>query len=241
MAYQYQFNPPLPQTQQHLPLLDHQNNPTDTLRSFSDAVFSYLDNYHEPKATQLLETQKMKVLISMMAPPDQLQATLQCSSLLLSVTYLAFSIETVFNTHGACLTRPGFLTFLRSEIMSDPDEAFKDFSSINKAMRLGPQFSRSQFPRVADAKAKSTSAFVKENIAGALKDMAWTPSASASNMRQQQDMARLRHQEGENILSNMRMQMANNQIARSAASVEAMGRIGTGQCYRCGQYNCYCY
>ncbi|KAF9948282.1 hypothetical protein BGZ72_009791 [Mortierella alpina] len=129
MAHQYQFNPPPPQTQQHLPLLDHQNNPTDTLRSFANAVFSYLDNYHQPKATQLLEPQKMNVLVAIMAPPEQIQATLQCSFLIFNATYVAFSVETVFNTHGACVTRSGFLTFLRSEIMSDPDEAFKDFST----------------------------------------------------------------------------------------------------------------
>ncbi|KAF9287121.1 hypothetical protein BGZ68_002224 [Mortierella alpina] len=240
MAYQYQFNPPSSQTQQHLPLLDHQNSPTVILHSFANAVFNHLDHYHQPKATQLLEPQKMKVLVAMMAPPEQILMTLQCSFLVFNTTYLAFSVETVFTTHGACMTRSGFITFLRSEIMSDPDVAFKDFSSVSQAMRLGVVFSRSQFPRVADPKAKSTSAFVQENVSKALQDMAWTPSASASRSRQQQDMARLQHQEGENILSRMRMQLADNQIARSAASAEAMGRIGTGRCYRCGEYNCYC-
>ncbi|KAF9572216.1 hypothetical protein EC968_010154 [Mortierella alpina] len=182
----------------------------------------------------------MKVLVAMMAPPEQIQVTAQCSFLILNASYLAFSVETVFNTHGACMTRPGFLTFLRSEIMSDPDEAIKDFSTVNQSMRLGPSFSRSQFPRVAEPTAKNTSAFVKENIGKALRDMAWTPSASAGGMSQQQEMARLRPQQGENVLHKMRMQMADNQIARSAASAEVLGRIGTGQCYSCGEYNCFC-
>ncbi|KAG9320550.1 hypothetical protein KVV02_000367 [Mortierella alpina] len=161
MAYQYQLNPPPPQAQQHLPLLDHQNNPTDTLRSFANAICGYLDKYHQPKATQ---PQRMKVLAVMMAPPEQIQAILQCSLLVFNASYLAFAVETVFNTHGACITRSGFLTFLRSEIVSDPDVAFKSFSSINQAMRVGPLFSRSQFSRVADLKAKRTSAFVQENV-----------------------------------------------------------------------------
>ncbi|KAF9935468.1 hypothetical protein BGZ67_003418 [Mortierella alpina] len=90
-----------PRSQQHLPLLDHQNNPTDTLRSFANTAFGYFDKYHQPKATQLLEPQKMKVLAAMMAPPEQIQAILQCYFLVFNASYLAFAVETAFSTHGA--------------------------------------------------------------------------------------------------------------------------------------------
>ncbi|KAF9987959.1 hypothetical protein BGZ75_010223 [Mortierella antarctica] len=90
-----------PRSQQHLPLLDHQNNPTDTLRSFANTAFGYFDKYHQPKATQLLEPQKMKVLAAMMAPPEQIQAILQCCFLVFNASYLAFAVETAFSTHGA--------------------------------------------------------------------------------------------------------------------------------------------
>jgi len=41
-------------------------------------------------------------------------------------------------------------------------------------------------------------------------------------------------------LSNMRVTMAHNQIARMAGQSEKLGHIGTGRCYRCGCFPCQC-
>ncbi|KAF9918482.1 hypothetical protein FBU30_000171 [Linnemannia zychae] len=86
--------------------------------------------------------------------------------------YIAFSVETSFSVNGPSVTRAGFLTYLRAMIMSDPDEAFKDFTTLSQAMQLRHQFSRSQFLRVADPKAKSIDNNIKAYILKALTDIA---------------------------------------------------------------------
>ncbi|KAF9917253.1 hypothetical protein BX616_001553 [Lobosporangium transversale] len=155
----YSFSP-----QPQYPLLDDQYNPTGTLRSFSDAYFNYLDTYYEPKGTQLLEPEKMNVIFSLTLPKEEVALNVQFGSVVYDPQFLAFQIETIFNAHGPSVTRAGFLAYLRSEIMSDPDTACKNFNSANQVMRLGPPFVRSQFPRVAEPRAKELMSYVQTRI-----------------------------------------------------------------------------
>ncbi|KAF9917254.1 hypothetical protein BX616_001554 [Lobosporangium transversale] len=155
----YSFKP-----QPQLSLLDDQYIPTETLRSFSDAVFDYLDTHCEPKGTQLLEPEKMQTLVSFALGKEELQDNITFSSLLLGLTFLAYQVETVFNSHGPSVTRAGLLTYLRSKIMGNPVTALRDFKAYNKAMRLGSPFIRSQFPRVADLKTKELASYVQASF-----------------------------------------------------------------------------
>ncbi|KAG0311213.1 hypothetical protein BGZ99_010318 [Dissophora globulifera] len=75
--------------------------------------------------------------------------------------YMAFSVETMFKEDGPAVTRTGFLTYLRAMVMSDPDEAFKDFGIFSQAMKLGPRLERSQFPREADPEVKKIAEYLK--------------------------------------------------------------------------------
>ncbi|KAF9282092.1 hypothetical protein BGZ68_006218 [Mortierella alpina] len=162
----------------HLPLLDHQYNPTETLWSFSNAVFNYLDANYEPRNTQHLEPEKMKALLVFLSRPEDAPTNRVLSSLYFNVVYLAYKIETVFTPHGPATTRAGLLAYLRSEIMSDPDmSGFTSFEGANKAMRLRPPFTRSQFPPQAEPKAKATQSYIEATVANTLKDMSWTAAA----------------------------------------------------------------
>ncbi|KAG0349786.1 hypothetical protein BGZ54_004204, partial [Gamsiella multidivaricata] len=160
----------------------------------------YLDMHYEPKGSQLLEPGKMKALLSLMVPKEHLQLTLQLSALFLNADFLAFQIETVFTTHGPSVTRAGLLTFLRSEIMGNPDTAFSEFNAANQVMRLGPPFVRSQFPQVAEPRAKELAAYVQASIWSAVKDMGWS-----------------RVDEQEEQLKAMRVRMALEQQGQQAA------------------------
>ncbi|KAF9997970.1 hypothetical protein BGZ65_006471 [Modicella reniformis] len=176
MAHLYHFQP---QSQKHpFPLLDAQYNPTETLRSFSNAVFSYLDMSYEPKGSQLLEPEKMKALLCFLSPKERAQVTAQISSMVFNATFLAFQIETVFTAYGPSVTRAGLLSFFRCEIVSGPDEAFTNLNASNQVMRLGPPFVRSQFPQVAEPRAKELSSFVEASIIKTIKDMGWSPAAT---------------------------------------------------------------
>ncbi|KAF8925196.1 hypothetical protein BGZ58_001016 [Dissophora ornata] len=176
MAYQYQFQPQ-PQVHQY-PLLDNQYNATETLRSFSNAVFSYLDMRYEPKGTQMLEPEKMKALLSFLVPKEHVKVSLLLSSLAFSTTFLAFQIETVFTAHGPSVTRSGLVAYLRCEIMGDPDAACTNLNAANQVMRLGPAFVRSQFPQVAEPRAKELMSHVQTNIGYTIKEMGWSPAAA---------------------------------------------------------------
>jgi hypothetical protein len=93
--------------------------------------------------------------------------------------YRAFSVETSFSVNGLSVTRAGFLTYLRAMIMSDPDEAFKDFTTLNQRMQLGRQLSRSQFPLEADPKAKNIDNSVKAYVSKILTDIGMKVHQSA--------------------------------------------------------------
>ncbi|KAK5809259.1 hypothetical protein F5H01DRAFT_323528 [Linnemannia elongata] len=161
-----------------LPLLDNQYNPTEALRSFSDAVFHYLDTHYEPKGTQLLEPEKMKALLLFFSPPEDAQVNRQVSLVYFSIAFLALSIETVFTAHGPSVTPAGLLAYLRSEIMSDPEESgFLCFKMANKAMRLKHSFTRSQFPPVAEPKAEELQAYIEASFKKALRDVGWYAAA----------------------------------------------------------------
>ncbi|KAF9100522.1 hypothetical protein BGX27_000354 [Mortierella sp. AM989] len=134
--------------------------------------------YYEPKGTQLLEPEKMKALLSFLIPKEHAQVNLQVSSLVFNATFLAFQIETVFTAHGPSVTRAGLLTYLRCEIMGDPNEAFTNFNASNQVMRLGPSFTRAQFPQVAEPKAKELTSYVQASIEKTIKDMNWSPVAA---------------------------------------------------------------
>ncbi|KAG0341547.1 hypothetical protein BG000_008726 [Podila horticola] len=150
------------------PLLDPQNNPTPLLISFADGVFNYLDHSCKPKGSGLLEQDKMAALQAFVVPHEHHINMQEFRPVLYNSYYMAFSVETSFGVDGPAVTRPGFLTYLRAMIMSDPDEAFKDFSTVNQAMQLGPQFDRSQFLRVADPKAKNIGKSLKVYISTVL-------------------------------------------------------------------------
>ncbi|KAG0087927.1 hypothetical protein BGZ92_006836 [Podila epicladia] len=203
----------------HLPLLDAQYNPTETLYSFSNAVFNYLDMYYEPKRTQLLESEKSKALLSFLTPENLVALSLQTSSLVLHTTYLAYGIETVFTAHGASLTRNGLVAFLRSEILSDPNEAFAGFEKANQAMRLRPPFVRSQFPPVAEPRAKELMSFIEASISKCVQDMGWSSAAGQ-----------------EEQLNALKVRYALEQRGQQAA----IDLVSSGVCYYCRKYSCNC-
>lgn len=161
-----------PQSQAPIaPLLDPQNNPTPLLTSFADGIFNYLDHSCKPKGSGLLEQDKIAALQAFIVPHEHHINMQEFRPVLYNSYYMAFSVETSFGVDGPAVTRPGFLTYLRAMIMSDPDEAFKDFSTLNQAMQLGPQFDRSQFLRVADPKAKNIDKSLKGYISTVLIDI----------------------------------------------------------------------
>ncbi|KAG0057115.1 hypothetical protein BGZ83_001549 [Gryganskiella cystojenkinii] len=159
------------------PLLDHEYNSTETLHAFSNAVFSYLDTRYEPRGSQLLEPEKMKALATFMVPQHQVDLYRQISSLVLNANFLAFRIETVYTASGPSVTRAGLLAFLRAEIMSDPNEAFRGFNQANQFMLLGPPFVRAQFPSVAEPRTKVLASYVDASMLKTVKDMGWSSTA----------------------------------------------------------------
>ncbi|KFH61886.1 hypothetical protein MVEG_12220 [Podila verticillata NRRL 6337] len=201
------------------PLLDHHYNSTETLRSFSSAVFSYLDMRYEPKGTQLLEPEKMKVLLSFLAPKELVQASLKISSLVFNAYFLAFHIETVFTAHGPSVTQAGLLAYFRSEIMSHPNEAFASFNKANQVMQLGPPVVRSQFPTMAEPRSKELSSYIDASIAKTIKDMGWSSVAAQ-----------------EEELNAVKVRIALEQRGRQAA----LDLISPSVCYSCRRYPCTC-
>ncbi|KAF9557497.1 hypothetical protein EC968_007614 [Mortierella alpina] len=161
-----------------LPLLDHQYNPTETLRSFSDAVFNYLDAHYEPRYTQLLEPEKMRALLVFLSIPEAVSVNRQLSSMYFNIVFLAYSVQTVFTPHGPAVTRAGLLTYLRSEIMSDPDSSgLTCFEQANRAMRLRAPFIRSQFPPVAEPRTKQMQSYIESTVNNTLRDMQWSEAS----------------------------------------------------------------
>ncbi|KAF9358387.1 hypothetical protein BGX34_008953 [Mortierella sp. NVP85] len=158
-----------------LPLLDSHYNPTETLLTFSNAVFNYLDTHYEPKGTHLLEPEKMKALLVFMSAPEDVENDRQISSVYFNLVYLAYSVQTVFTAHGPAATPAGLTTYLRSEIMSDPDDSgFKGFRMASGKMKLRIPFTRSQFPPVAEPRAKEIQSYVRTSLINITKDMGWT-------------------------------------------------------------------
>ncbi|KAH7054892.1 hypothetical protein BKA57DRAFT_434519 [Linnemannia elongata] len=145
------------------PLLDHQYNPTETLCTFSNALFRYLDTHYEPRGTQLLEPEKMKALLALLSPPEEAQVNRQVSSLYFNTVFLALSIQTVFTAHGPSVTPTGLLAYLRHEIMSDPDAS--GFSSFER------------FLQVAEPKAKELQSYIEASVKNNLKDLGWSAAA----------------------------------------------------------------
>ncbi|GJJ76145.1 hypothetical protein EMPS_08504 [Entomortierella parvispora] len=170
-------------------LLDHQHNPTETLQSFSNAVFNSLDMQYEPKGSQLLEPEKMKALLSFLTPQPLIATSVQISTLVFNALFLAFRVETIFTALGPSVTQGGLLTYLRSEIMSDPEGAFTSFQKANQIMRLGPPFVRSQFPAVPEPRAKELAAHLQASIAKTIKNMSW----SAASAEKQLAVLKARH------------------------------------------------
>lgn len=204
-----------------LQLLDYQYNPTETLRSFSNAVFGYLDTHYEPKGTHLLEPEKMRALLVFLSLPDDVQVNRQLSSLYFNIVFLALSIETVFTAHGPAVTPAGLLTYLRSEIMSDPDSSgFTCFEMANNAMRLRPPFARSQFPPVAEPRAKELQSYIEASVRNTLNDMGWSAAAV--------------HDEE---LEALKMRIALEQRGQQSALDLISPRI----CYSCHRYPCICH
>lgn len=156
---------------------------------------------------------------------------------ILNLTYLAFSTETVFTDNGPSITRGGFVTFVRSEIAGDPDEAFKDYTNVNQALRLASPIARSQFPELPDRQLKDTQERIQKHAA---KKMHALSTSGAGHGNFNEEMERLKVQEQKNALSNMRVQLARNQIARMEKGIELTGRLGSNVCFRCGRYSCLC-
>ncbi|KAF9136282.1 hypothetical protein BGX30_011289 [Mortierella sp. GBA39] len=202
-----------------LPLLDHQYNPTETLWSFSNAVFSYLDTRYEPKGTQLLEPEKMKALLVLLSLPEDVQINRQVSSLFFNTLFLALSIETIFTAHGPSVTRAGLLAYLRFEIMSDPDVTFTSFEIAIKAMLLGPHFARSQFPPVAESRAKELQSHIQASLNNTLKDLDWSATTA-----------------DDEELKAVKIRIAFEQMGRQ----NALDLISPSICYSCRRQYCIC-
>ncbi|KAF9122478.1 hypothetical protein BG015_005547 [Linnemannia schmuckeri] len=202
-----------------LPLLDHQYNPTETLRSFSNAVFNYLDTHYEPKGTHLLEPEKMKALLVVLSLPADVHANRQISSIYFSIAFLALSIETVFTAHGPSVTPAGLLAYLRSEIMSNPDLSFTSFESANKAMRLRPGFVRSQFLSVAEPRAKELQSYIDTSLDNTLRDINWSATAA-----------------DDEALAAVKTRIAFEQMGQQ----NALDLVSPLICYRCYRHQCTC-
>ncbi|KAG0050933.1 hypothetical protein BGZ89_003694 [Linnemannia elongata] len=203
------------------PLLDHQYNPTETLCTFSNALFRYLDTHYEPRGTQLLEPEKMKALLALLSPPEEVQANRQVSSLYFNIVFLALSIQTVFTAHGPSVTPTGLLAYLRHEIMSDPDASgFSSFERVNNAMRLRHPFARSEFLQVAEPKAKELQSYIEASVKNNLKDLGWSAAAV--------------HDEA---LEAVKVRIALEQRGRQAA----LDLISPSYCYSCRRYPCICH
>ncbi|OAQ22443.1 hypothetical protein K457DRAFT_26085 [Linnemannia elongata AG-77] len=212
---------------QPMQFLDHQNNPTQVLMTFSDAVFDYLDCAFEPRGTQLLEDTKMTALAFLCttdanrAAIEQIKAHLPWVN---NLEILAFSVETVFTDNGPSVTRRGFLTLLRSQIIRGPDDAFESFTAINQRLKLASPFVRSQLPRLPDPQAAEIGRRLLTHLQKKLSEVRAVPNVS--NL--EREAQRLKPQVRQNVLSNMRTQLADSQTARYAQQSEFLGRIGTG-------------
>ncbi|KAF9370265.1 hypothetical protein BGX21_005622, partial [Mortierella sp. AD011] len=71
--------------------------------------------------------------------------------------------------------------------MEDPDEAFRNFSTCNQAMRLRPPFARSQFPQAPEPRAKQLFLYVQDSIKGTIKDLDWSPVPGGNTLAYQQE------------------------------------------------------
>ncbi|KAK3827280.1 MAG: hypothetical protein J3R72DRAFT_426191 [Linnemannia gamsii] len=203
------------------PLLDYQYNPTETLRAFSNAIFSYLDTHYEPRGTQLLEPEKMKALLVFLSVPGAAEINRQLSSMYFNIAFLALSIQTVFTAHGPAVTPAGLLTYLRSEIMSDPESSgFKCFEQANKAMRLRQPFVRSQFPPAAEPRSAQLQSYIEASVTKTTSDMGWSAAAV--------------HNEE---LAALKMRQAIEQRGQQSA----IDAISSTVCYSCRRYPCTCY
>ncbi|KAG9319602.1 hypothetical protein KVV02_003871 [Mortierella alpina] len=204
-----------------LPLLDYHYNPTDTLRSFSNAVFDYLDRHYEPRGSQLLEPEKMRALLVFLSLPDAVQVNRQLSSLYFNIVFLAYAIQTVFTPHGPAVTRAGLLAYLRSEIMSDPDSGgFTCFEKASREMRLTTSFARSQFPPVADPRSKEVQSYIEASVRNTLKDMNWSAAAVYNEELEALKVRAALEQRGQQI---------------------ALDLISPRICYSCYRHPCTCH
>lgn len=156
---------------------------------------------------------------------------------ILSLTYLGFKAETVFTDNGPSVTRGGFVTFVRCEIAGDPNEAFKDYTNVNQALRLASPIARSQFPELPDRQLNDIQERVQKH---ATKKMQGMLNSGAGHGSFNEEMERMKVQEQKNALTNMRVQMARNQMARMEKGIELTGRLGSNVCFGCGRYSCLC-
>ncbi|KAG0047270.1 hypothetical protein BGZ83_007657 [Gryganskiella cystojenkinii] len=117
----------VPLKQAH-PLLDSENKPTESLIYYANAMFDYLDRNYKPKCTGFLELSKMEALMILKdsSDPNWNREFSVRSFWVHDMEFLAFSIETVFRVEGPLVTRGGFLTFVRSEILRYPDAIFEN-------------------------------------------------------------------------------------------------------------------
>ncbi|KFH65636.1 hypothetical protein MVEG_09111 [Podila verticillata NRRL 6337] len=218
---------PVQYPQQPLPFLDHQKNPTQALVAFANALFDHLDRSYEPKGTQLLEETKM-IAMALLMSSEPVESISKQNKIhltwILNLTYLAFSAETVFTDNGPSVTRGGFMTFLRNEIAADPDEAFKDYTKVNQALRLVSPIARSQLPELPDRQLKDIQDRIQKH---ATKKMLELSTSGAGHSNFDEDMERLKVQGQRNALANMRVQMSRNQIARMENAIEQTGRLGS--------------
>ncbi|KAF9349772.1 hypothetical protein BGX26_011980 [Mortierella sp. AD094] len=231
---QYQY------ASQPVPFLDHQSNPTQVLVTFADALFDYLDRTYEPRGTQLLEDTKMAELQLLSAPDAESRTAMERIKVHFpwarNLEIMAFSVETIFTDNGPSVTRQGFLILLRSLITRGPDEAFKDFTILNQKLRLVPPFVRSQFSQLPDPQAAEIMRRFMTHLQKKMLEVLPAPAKSVLDGEAQ----RLKSQELQNVLSNMRTQLADRQTARNAQQSEFIGRIGTGVCLDCGRRPCSC-
>ncbi|KAK3810116.1 MAG: hypothetical protein J3Q66DRAFT_352155, partial [Benniella sp.] len=202
------------------PLLDPYYNPTETFHAFSNAVFNHLDTHYEPRGTHLLEPEKMKALLVFLSSPEDAENNRQLSSMYYNIVFLAYSVQTVFTAHGPAVTPAGLLTYLRSEILSDPDDSgFKSFKQASEAMGLRFHFTRSQFPPVADPRAKETQSYIEATVRNTIKDMGWTQAAVYNEE-----------------LEATKVRIALEQMGEQ----NALDLVSPRFCYSCYRYPCTC-
>lgn len=243
MAFQphQQYVPPLYVPQQHTPqqytpqqcapqqyvqqpapvllLLDHLNNPTQALSTYSDALFNFLDRTYEPRGTQLLEDAKMVALWIMSSEGAERASSEQLKTHLPWMSHLelmAFSVETIFTEDGPAVTRRGFLTFQRALIMRNPNEAFKTFTLINQSLRLVSPFVRSQFLHLPDPQLAEIDRRFGVHLPKRVREVV---SGAPVGNNFDAEVESLKEQERRNILSNMRCQMSRRQVARIAGGL----------------------